>query len=103
MNTNKITIIFTCISILLIISIPTIYKVVKNHNKGLYIAIENKITEAAEKCYYDEKCLDEKILLKNLYDLKYLKPVSNPITKEFYNENSYIIRNDNTFTFYVKE
>lgn len=99
MNTNKITIIFSVIAIFLIISIPTIYKVVKNHNNDLYKASENKIIEAAKKCYYEEICLDEKILLKDLYNLEYLDKISNPITKEYYNENSYVLRNNNTFEF----
>lgn len=103
MNTNKITIIFTCISILLIISIPTIYKVVEKHNNDLYVVVENKIIEAAKNCYYDEKCLNEKILLKDLYDLKYLEEVSNPVTKEYYNENSYVERNNLKFTLKIVE
>ncbi len=103
MNTNKVTIIFTCISILLIITIPTVYKVVKNHNKDLYTSIDNKIVEAAEECYYNGKCLNNKILLKDLYDLEYLEPVSDPVSKEFYNENSYVMRDGTTFTFNIVE
>lgn len=103
MNTNKITIIGTIIIILLIISIPTIYKVIKNHNDNLYQVVEEEIIGAAKKCYYEEVCLNEKILLKELYDLEYLNSVSDPITKEHYNENSYILRNNNEFEFVIVE
>lgn len=103
MNTNKSTIVFTCISIILIISIPTIYKVVKKHNNNLYKVTENKIIEAAKRCFYEEKCLDEKIYLRDLYNLKFLEQVNNPITKEYYNENSYVERNNSKFTFIIVE
>lgn len=99
MNTNKVTIIGSIIVILLIILIPTTYKVIKNHNDNLYQVVEEKIIGAAKSCFYDEKCLDERILLKDLYELNYLDKVSNPITKEYYNINSYILRKNNNFKF----
>ena len=99
MTTNKITIIGSVIAILLIISIPTIYKVMKNHNDNLYQVVEEKIISAAKKCYYEEKCNDEKIYLKDLYELEYLDKVSNPITKEYYSDDVYVLRKDDNFTF----
>lgn len=103
MNINKITIIVSVIIIVLIIGIPTIYKVVKTHNDNLYQVIENKIIEAAKKCYYEEKCVNEKIYLKDLYNMDYLEEVSNPVTKEYYNEESYVIRENINFEFIVVE
>ena len=85
MTTNKITIIGSIIVVLLVISIPTIYKVVKSHQDNLYQVVE------------------EKIYLENLYDLEYLDQVSNPITKENYNVKSYVLVNNNKFEFKVKE
>ena len=73
MNTNKIILIGSVIVIMCIISVPTIYKVIKNHENNLYQVTEKKIISAAKECYYDEKC-------------------QNPISKEYYNEMSYIIR-----------
>lgn len=99
MNTNKITIIGSIIAVLLIITIPTIYKVVKNHQKNLYRVVEEKIISGAKKCYYEEKCLEEKITLKDLYALNYVEKVSNPITKEYYNEESYVERKESDFKF----
>lgn len=103
MNTNKMTIIGSIIAILLIVLIPTIYKVIKNHYDNLYQVVEEKIISSAKKCYYEEKCLDENITLKELYALDYLEKVSNPISKEYYNEESYIKRAGNDFRFVVVE
>lgn len=103
MNTNKITIIGSIIAIILIISIPTIYKIVKNHNNHLYEVVEKNVISSAKKCYYEGKCKDEKTTLQELYDLKYLEPISNPVTKEYYNASSYITRNNNIFKFVVVE
>lgn len=99
MNTSKITIIGSIIVSLLILFIPTIYKVIKNHQENLYQVVEEKIINSAKKCFYEDKCKEEKIYLKDLYALNYLEKVSNPITKEYYNEESYIKRNDKEFKF----
>ena len=103
MNTNKIIIISTLVVVLLLISIPTCYKVIKNHHESLYRVVEDKIIDAAKKCYYEEKCLEDKITLKELYSLEYIEKVSNPVTKEYYNENSYVLRTNNKFEFVEKE
>ena len=68
MNTSKITVIGSIIVIILIISIPTIYKVVNMHQKNLYRVVEE---------------------------------VSNPVTKEVYNKDSYVKVEGNTFAFVV--
>jgi len=99
MNTNKVTVIGSTIVILLIILIPTVYKVIKNHQDNLYQVVEEKIINGAKKCYYEEKCLNEKITLKELYELNYLGEVNNPITKEYYNEESYVERKKSEFKF----
>ena len=103
MKSNRIIIISSIIVIILIITIPTIYKVIKNHNQNLYKVVEDKIIEKAKACYYDKKCNENKITLKELYKNKYLDKVSNPITKEYYNENSYIEIKNGKYTFIVVE
>ena len=103
MNTNKITIIGSIIIIILLISIPTGYKVIKRHNDNLKKVVLDKIIDSAKKCYYEEVCKTDEITLKELYENKYLDKVSNPITKEYYNELSYVKRTDNTFKFIVVE
>ena len=103
MNTNRIVLTFSIIIIVLVISIPTIYKVVNNHYDNLVKVTESKIIEEAKKCYYEEKCSGDIITLKELYDLEYLEEVSNPITKEFYNEDSYVEYKADIFKFIEKE
>jgi len=103
MNINKITIIGSVIAIVLIITVPTIYKVIKTHNDTLYQVVEDKIIEAAKKCYYEDQCINEKIYLKDLYKLEYLEALSDPITKEYYNVESYVLREELNFVFVVVE
>ena len=51
---------------------------------------ENKIKEAAKKCFLDEKCEGEEITLQTLYDLNYLDTQVNPTTKKYYDSSSVI-------------
>ena len=75
MNTNKIVTI-SVVVIVALITIPTIYKAYQKY---------------------------EKITLAFLYSHNYLDKVSNPVTKEYYNEESYVERNGNQFKFIIKE
>lgn len=99
MNRNKIIINITIIAIVLIILIPTAYTILKKHNERLMTVSYKKIEESARDCYLDNICLENKITLKELYDHKYLEKESNPITKKYYSENSYVLRNENTYEF----
>ena len=90
MSRKKIIIYLTICGIIIITLIPTTYLIVKNHNNKLRDVTYKRITEAAKKCYLKEDCTEDKITLKELYDKKYLKKESNPITKEYYNEESYV-------------
>lgn len=99
MNTNKITVIGSIIVIILIITIPTIYKVVSMHHDNLYRVVEDKIIEKAKKCRNDGICLNDKITLKELYENKYIEKMSDPVTKEYYNENSYITVDNEQYKF----
>ena len=99
MNRNKVIVYLTIISILLIISIPTIYNIIKKHNDRLIMVTEKRIEEAAKDCYLKDICKDNKITLKALYDNNYLEKESNPITKEYYNENSYVKYSNNEYVF----
>ena len=103
MNTNKMTVLLSVTIIFLIISIPTVYKVVKNHKNNLYKVTEAKIIGAAKKCYYDELCQEKNIYLKDLYAYNYLEKMSDPITKEYYNENSFVERKQRNFEFQAVE
>ena len=96
---NSYIVYITIIALVLIISIPTAYTVYKNHNDKLYEVVYNEIEYAAKKCYYDGICKDEKTKLKYLYDNKYLEKQSDPITKEYYSEDSYVLKDNKTFKF----
>ena len=102
MNTNKLTIKITIIIGLIIIVIPTIYKVICNHYDNMYKVVNQKVIEAAKKCYYEENCTNDKITLKELYEMKYLDIVSDPISKENYSEEFYVEIKNNEFKF-IKE
>lgn len=80
--------------LILIIAIPSVIKVNKRHNDRLMHVTIAKITQSAEDCYYDKICPANKITLKELYDNNYLEEIANPITKEYYNEKSYVIIHD---------
>ena len=90
MNTNKITIYVTIVAIILIIACPTFLKVLNENHRKLYIVSNKLITEAAERCYYQKKCDSKIITLKQLYELKYLEEVIDPVSKEVYNSDSYV-------------
>ena len=99
MNRNKVIINITIVAIILIILIPTVYNIIKTHNDRLIKVTEKRIEEAAKDCYLKDICKDNKITLKVLYDNKYLEKESNPITKEYYNEESYVLVKNDTYTF----
>jgi len=104
MNTNKIVSYVTIIAIVIIIGFPTFYKVVKDNHNKLYVVTNKLVTEAAERCYYEEKCQNKKITLKELYDNKYLtEDVIDPVSKIVYDETSYIEINEKDSTFYPKQ
>lgn len=95
---NKIIIYATILIIILLIAIPSTYKVIQKHNDRLLKNTIQKITEKAKDCYYNKSCVEDQITLKELYDKTGLTPMSNPLTKKLYNETSYVSVKDN-FTF----
>lgn len=99
MNNNKVVIYIAICTFLLIIIIPSILTVNKKHKDNLYKSITLKIEESAKKCVVDEKCKDQKIFLKELYDNKYLSKQVNPYTNKYINEDSYVEKKDNKYKF----
>lgn len=57
------------------------YKNYKNHIDKMYLVVNNRIEEAALKCYLKKDCSD-KITLQDLYDKEYLYKQIDPVTKE---------------------
>ena len=94
---NKISIILVLIVFVIIIVITSI-KVVNNHNDKLLEVSHKYIIEQAKKCFNEKKCNEDNITLKKLYSLNYLEKQVNPVTKEYYNELSYV-KKDTEWTF----
>lgn len=98
---NKRIILGTFIIIIFLIGGFTSYKVIKGHNDRLMLVSEKYILEKAKLCYDRNICTEDTVTLRLLYDLDFLNVQVNPVTKEYYNENSYIKKEDNNFQFIV--
>ncbi len=97
---KKISISLIILSFFLVAAFTT-YKVVTKHQKNLLLVSEKRIVEAAKKCQWEEKCPQDKVLLKELYANNYLEQEINPLTKEIYNDNSYVLKKEDTYQFIV--
>ena len=87
------------ISLGLICGITT-YKIVSNHNEKVLLVESKAIIEQAKKCINEKKCQkDQNITLKKLYELNYLDKQVNEVTKEYYNEESYVKYDDGKYVF----
>ncbi len=77
----------------------TSYKVIKNHNDKLILVKEKYIVESAIKCINEEKCNSDKVTLKELEEKKYIEKLVNPVTKEYYNIDSFVTYENNEYVF----
>ena len=98
---NKICITVTIIIIITLVIGVTTYKVVDKHNDKLMEVEEKYIIETAKKCLNEKKCSGSKITLQTLYDLEFLDMQANPVTKEYYNPESYVEIKEANYTFIV--
>lgn len=96
---NKIWITLTFLVIVCTISAVSVYKVLDEHNDKLIVVEEKYIVETAKKCLNEKKCSGERITLQTLYDLDYLDMQADPVTKEYYNPESYVEVKDANYTF----
>ncbi len=99
MNNNKIVIAIAVVTIVLVISIPSVLLVNKRHKDKLYNSTVLKITEAAKKCVNEEVCTSKKIFIKQLYDGNYLPKTVNPLTNEYISEDDYVIKKEGKYVF----
>lgn len=90
MSKNKIWIYMTSLIVVLLIGIPSTYKVIKKHNERMLKNTTQKIVEAAKDCYYNDSCVTEEITLEEIYEKTGLPEMYNPVTKKIYNEKSYV-------------
>ena len=94
---NNLNIILIIVIVLLIIIPATIY-ILKMHYDSMYLVIEKKVVEAAEKCYNDTNCENKKVTLKELIDKEYINKIYDPISKELINLDSFVDLEKNEFT-----
>ena len=87
---NKIIVVGTIIIILLMISIPTYINVRKDHEEKELSAVKKRISEAAKKCFLEEKCSGTTATLEDLYNNNYLDEQINPTNKKYYEPSSII-------------
>lgn len=91
--------------LIIVISIAglTAYKVMKQHNDNLLKVSEKYIIERAKKCFLEEKCPDNVVTLRNLYEMGYMERQVNQVTKEYYNEESFVTKEEDNYTFTIKD
>ena len=97
---NKAFITITIFIIIVAVLGLTVYKVVNNHNDKLLLVKSEYIIEKAKSCLNEKKCTGTKVTLKTLYDLGYLEAQVNPVTKEYYSEDAYVLKEDTEYNFY---
>jgi len=87
---TKKVITLTIIIILGMIVFMTAYKVYKNHNAHLILVVEKEFVYQSTLCHKKNIC-QEIVTLKDLYEAGFMKDkLSNPITKEYYQDDSYV-------------
>ena len=87
---NKRIIILTIFIIMGMIIVPTVYKIYDQNGKDKIKVVEKEFLYQANRCYNKGDC-NKTIYLKDLYEKKYLEDkLINPITKKYYEDNSYI-------------
>lgn len=96
---NRNIIIITISLILIIIIGGTIMKVQADHEKKESIVLEKRITEAAQECIYQDICSENKITLGFLIEKGFTNETVNPKTKMYYSHDSYVLVENNLFTF----
>lgn len=89
MNQNKPIVILTSIAAVLIITLPTIFKIYNRHQERLYEVATKKITESAEDCFRAQVCSGHEITIGELKNTGYLETdIVNPKTKTYFDEST---------------
>ena len=65
----------------MVLTISTIYKLNKRHEDKLYNVLYSEIKYQAKRCFLESNC-EDKIVLSELYEKKYLSVQYDPISKE---------------------
>ena len=74
------------------------YEAIKSDRETkLWLVLNKKVVEKAHDCYLDKKCTNKTVTLDYLIQYNYLEIVTNPVTKEVINKNSYVNLDSNEF------
>lgn len=98
MNNRNIIIITILLTLVTIIG-GTIIKVQADHQQKESIVLEKRITESAQECIFQDICNDNKITLGFLIEKGFASEIVNPKTKMYYSHDSYVLIENNQFTF----
>jgi len=95
-NKNKTILSITICTAILMIFVPTIIKISKNHQEKLMIVATKKLIESAERCYYDGVCVMNQMTLGQLKNTGYLTgDVVNPETKTYFENDLLFVYEEN--------
>ncbi len=95
MSNVKASFWLTVLASLVIIGLPTILKITKNHEERMYLVATKKIIESAETCFYNDECLQDEITIGELKQKGYLLDVINPQTKTYFEDDLVLIWENN--------
>lgn len=96
-NNSKI-LIYILGGFVIIVLLLAASKNLNNHYEKQYLVIDNKIKEAAKKCYEENNC-EGNITLKDLYTKEYIEIQYDPKTKEKMDENKCITYDNKEINF----
>lgn len=99
MRDVKLILVTLLLCVALIVGV-TIYKVQKEHLDLQVLVVTKKIEEAAMQCTWDDVCTESLITLGDLISYGYLSDEVNPVTKLYYNHESYVLVSSDGYTFY---
>ena len=88
---------FSLVIVLLsLLIVPAILYKINKHNSDMWLVIDKRVMEAAEKCYIEGNC-ESNITLNDLIEKGYIEKIYNPLTKELIDGNSLIDIENNNF------
>lgn len=87
----------TVIISVLMVGTNVIYVMQKEHKEREILVSEKRIIEAAIECSNNMQCGDFPITIETLIDKGYLENVVNPLTKEYYSEQSFVYMENNEY------
>lgn len=100
MSKNKIIAFVTVIAAILIVVLPTIFKIYQGYEERTFQVAAKKILESASDCYKDGVCINQIMTIDELKKTGYLKEdVINPRTRTYFEGSLKMIEKDFEVTF----